>query len=67
MENMIGLVLLVVLALVICGCVCVVWAERGGPRWVRGVSAVTLFAGQLVRHSHKRRRRGWKGTSGEGD
>ncbi|MFE9118931.1 hypothetical protein [Streptomyces sp. NPDC007172] len=64
---MVGLVLVVLLVLVVGGCVCVVWAERGGPRWVRGVSAATLAAGQLVRHSRKNRRRGWKGTSGGGD
>ncbi|MFI7414577.1 hypothetical protein ACIBU0_38640 [Streptomyces sp. NPDC049627] len=38
-----------VLALVVGGCICVVWAERGGPRWVRGVAAVTLGLSQLVR------------------
>ncbi|CAL9606096.1 hypothetical protein SUDANB58_05538 [Streptomyces sp. enrichment culture] len=38
-----------VLALVVAGCVCVVWAVRGGPRWVRAVAAVTLTAGELVR------------------
>ncbi|MFF3978184.1 hypothetical protein [Streptomyces sp. NPDC001828] len=64
-ENMIGLVLVGVLVLVVGGCACVVWAERGGPRWARGVAAVTLAAGQLVRDSRKNRRRGWKGTSGE--
>ncbi|MYY08595.1 hypothetical protein GT204_06645 [Streptomyces sp. SID4919] len=32
--DIIALVLLVLLALVAGGCVCVVWAERGGPRWV---------------------------------
>lgn len=38
-----------VLALVVGGCVCVVWAERGGPRWVRGVAAVTLGLSKSVR------------------
>ncbi|MDO0914651.1 hypothetical protein QQM39_28615 [Streptomyces sp. DT2A-34] len=38
-----------VLALVVGGYVCVVWAERGGPRWVRGVAAVTLGLSRLVR------------------
>ncbi|WP_369037786.1 MULTISPECIES: hypothetical protein [Streptomyces] len=38
-----------ILVLVVGGCVCVVWAARGGPRWVRGVSRVTLFAGEAVR------------------
>ncbi|WP_372478423.1 hypothetical protein [Streptomyces daghestanicus] len=40
-----------VLVLVLGGCACVVWAERGGPRWARGVARVTLAAGELVRHS----------------
>ena len=48
------LVLSGVLALVIGGCLCVVWAERGGPRWVRGVAAVTLVAGELVRKSGRK-------------
>ncbi|MFV0132128.1 hypothetical protein ACLGIH_02470 [Streptomyces sp. HMX87] len=48
-------VLLVVLALVVGGCVCVVWAERGGPRWVRVVAAVTVGAGELVRAGKNRR------------
>ncbi|MDT0611192.1 hypothetical protein [Streptomyces lancefieldiae] len=38
-----------ILVLVVGGCVCVVWAARGGPRWVRGVAAVTLAVGELVR------------------
>ncbi|MFJ9742064.1 hypothetical protein [Streptomyces sp. NPDC101166] len=41
-------VLSCVLVLVVGGCVCVVWAARGGPRWVRGVAAVTVGLGQLV-------------------
>ncbi|MER5812845.1 hypothetical protein ABT143_32470 [Streptomyces sp. NPDC002033] len=55
---MILLVLLGVLALAAGGCVCVVWAQRGGPRWTRAVAAVTLGAGELLRRSDKRRRRG---------
>ncbi|GAA2615700.1 hypothetical protein [Streptomyces tubercidicus] len=54
---MINLVLLGVLVLAVGGCACVVWAERGGPRWVRGVATVTLAASELVRRSEKRRRR----------
>ncbi|MEU9995076.1 hypothetical protein [Streptomyces sp. NPDC050848] len=50
---MIGPAILVALALAIGGCVCVVWAERGGPRWVRAVAAVTLAVGELVRRSDK--------------
>ncbi|ANB10223.1 hypothetical protein SAM40697_6270 [Streptomyces ambofaciens] len=38
-----------ILVLVLAGCACVVWAARGGPCWVRAVSAVTLAAGELVR------------------
>ncbi|MET9933387.1 MULTISPECIES: hypothetical protein [unclassified Streptomyces] len=38
-----------VLVLVVGGCVCVVWAARGGPRWARGVAAVVLLGGELVR------------------
>ncbi|MEU2599347.1 hypothetical protein ABZ669_19410 [Streptomyces hirsutus] len=52
---MITLVLLGILALVVGGCVCVVWAERGGPRWARAVAAVTLGAGELLRRSGKNR------------
>ncbi|MFI1105867.1 hypothetical protein [Streptomyces melanogenes] len=63
---MIGLALFGVLVLAIGGCVCVVWAERGGPRWVRAGAAVTLAAGELVRRSAKNRRRGLNGrTSGD--
>ncbi|MEU3464981.1 hypothetical protein ABZ721_34150 [Streptomyces sp. NPDC006733] len=47
------------------GCVCVVWGARGGPRWVRAVASVTLAAGDAVRRSDKRRRRGLQGTSGQ--
>ncbi|MEV4941907.1 hypothetical protein [Streptomyces zaomyceticus] len=43
-----------VLALAVGGCVCVVWAARGGPRWVRVVAAVTLAAGSVVRSSRRR-------------
>ncbi|UKL04100.1 MULTISPECIES: hypothetical protein [unclassified Streptomyces] len=53
---MLGL-LLVVLALAVGGCVCVVWAARGGPRWVRVVSRLTLGAAELVRHLDKNRKR----------
>ncbi|MEU7642897.1 hypothetical protein [Streptomyces sp. NPDC039016] len=62
---MVDLALLGVLVLAVGGCVCVLWAERGGPRWVRRVAAVTLAAGELVRRSQKRRRRsGNRTTSG---
>jgi hypothetical protein len=54
--GMIVLVLAGVLVLVVGGCVCVVWAARGGPRWVRGVANVTVAAGQLVRASGRNSR-----------
>lgn len=60
------LVLLGVLTLAIGGCACVVWAERGGPRWVRAVATVTLAAGRLLRRAQKNRRRVSR-TSGNGD
>ncbi|MCZ4098478.1 hypothetical protein G3I60_11840 [Streptomyces sp. SID13666] len=63
---MIGLVLLGVLTLAIGGCACVVWAERGGPRWVRAAATVTLTAGRLLRRAEKNRRR-LSRTSGNGD
>ncbi|MGI5456563.1 hypothetical protein ACQEWB_26045 [Streptomyces sp. CA-249302] len=54
---MILLVLVGVLVLVIGGCACVVWASRGGPRWVRAVATVTLAAGEVVRRSERGTRR----------
>ncbi|MFD9035221.1 hypothetical protein ACFVZW_29400 [Streptomyces sp. NPDC059567] len=50
------LILSGVLVLAVGGCVCVVWAARGGPRWVRGVATVTLAAGQLVRRAGRTNR-----------
>ncbi|MET7490027.1 hypothetical protein [Streptomyces sp. NPDC005538] len=55
---MIVVLLLGVLALLIGGCACVVWAERGGPRWARVVATITLTASELLRSSEKKRRRG---------
>jgi hypothetical protein len=63
--NMIVLVLLGVLALTVGGCVCVVWAERGGPRWVRAVATMTLAAGKVVRRSERNRRPGLNGTTSD--
>ncbi|WP_017235886.1 hypothetical protein [Streptomyces sp. SS] len=51
---MILFVLIGVLALVVAGCVCVVWASRGGPRWVRAVAAVTLLGGEVARAGRRR-------------
>jgi hypothetical protein len=61
------LVLLGILALAVGGCVCVVWAQRGGPRWVRVVATVTLTAGELLRRSERNRRRSPNRTSDDGD
>ncbi|MFE7550429.1 hypothetical protein [Streptomyces gardneri] len=49
-------VLIGVLVLAVGGCVCVVWASRGGPAWVRAVAKVTLLGGELVRDNRKRSR-----------
>lgn len=46
-----------VVLLVLAGCACVVWAARGGPRWVRAVAAVTLAAGEAVRRSGRTSRK----------
>jgi len=46
---MILLLLAGLVVLAVGGCVCVVWASRGGPAWVRAVAAVTLAAGEAVR------------------
>ncbi|MEU3074103.1 hypothetical protein [Streptomyces laurentii] len=54
---MIVFVLIGVLVLAVAGCVCVVWASRGGPRWVRGAAAVTLAAGEGVRDVQRRNRK----------
>ena len=57
------LVLVGLLGLAVFGCVCVVWAERGGPIWVRAVAAVTVGLGKVVQSSGKQR----GGGSSRGD
>ncbi|WP_457028653.1 hypothetical protein [Kitasatospora sp. P5_F3] len=54
-------------ALAVGGCVCVVWADRGGPRWVQRVARATLGAGELVRFAHKHRPRGVNRSGDSGD
>ncbi|MFE0650712.1 hypothetical protein ACFVZH_19190 [Streptomyces sp. NPDC059534] len=61
---MILYVLIGVLVLAVGGCACVVWAARGGPRWVRAVAAVTLLGGEVVREG---RRRSLRRGGGNGD
>ncbi|MEU5918111.1 hypothetical protein ACWEPZ_31235 [Streptomyces sp. NPDC004288] len=60
---MILYVLFGLLALAVAGCVCVVWASRGGPRWVRAVAAVTLLGGELIRDERRRSRRRGNGNN----
>ncbi|MER5711472.1 hypothetical protein AB0B13_24395 [Streptomyces sp. NPDC042898] len=60
---MILMVLIGVLVLAVGGCVCVVWASRGGPGWVRAVAKVTLLGGELAR-DHQRRSRKQQGDGG---
>jgi hypothetical protein len=57
------LVLVGVVLFAVFGCVCVVWAERGGPTWVRVVAAVTVGLGKMLRSSGKNR----SGGSSSGD
>ncbi|MFF0298471.1 hypothetical protein ACFYS8_19375 [Kitasatospora sp. NPDC004615] len=64
---MIGVVLVVVLLLVVGGCGCVVWAERGGPGWVRMVARATLGAGEFVRRDARRRRIEQRRNNSSGD
>ncbi|MFE0174713.1 hypothetical protein ACFWZ2_20555 [Streptomyces sp. NPDC059002] len=45
----------------------VVWAARGGPRWVRGAAKVTLVAAELVGKASKGSSRGSSSTSGDSD
>ncbi|MFC4502321.1 MULTISPECIES: hypothetical protein [Streptomyces] len=56
-------VALLVLVLVVGGCVCVVWASRGGPRWVRWIATATLLLGEVVRAPG----RGNNQSGGDGD
>lgn len=52
---MVVAVLVVLVGLVVFGCVCVVRAQRGGPAWVRGVAALTLGLGGVIRAGGSRR------------
>ncbi|MEU4102448.1 hypothetical protein ACFY8X_35795 [Streptomyces tanashiensis] len=64
---MILYILIGVLVLAVLGCVCVVWASRGGPRWVRAVAMVTLLGGEAVRAGQRRSRRRSGGDTFTGD
>ncbi|MFJ3220610.1 hypothetical protein ACIPLC_32385 [Kitasatospora sp. NPDC086801] len=64
---MVGTVLVGVLVIVVGGCVCVVWAEHGGPRWVRAVASATLASGSLLRRFQRSRRRSRSRSLGSGE
>ncbi|GAB7188847.1 hypothetical protein ATKI12_8962 [Kitasatospora sp. Ki12] len=66
MTAVIGAVLIGLLALVVAGCACVVWADRGGPAWTRVVAALTVRSGEALRR-YRRDRRKNSGDSGGGD
>uniref|UniRef100_A0AAU2JQ29 Uncharacterized protein n=1 Tax=Streptomyces sp. NBC_00049 TaxID=2903617 RepID=A0AAU2JQ29_9ACTN len=59
--------LLLLLAAAVGGAACVVWAERGGPRWVRIVASVTLGIASMVRSAEKRGRRSRNSGGGNSD
>ncbi|MEU8436835.1 hypothetical protein AB0F18_28805 [Streptomyces sp. NPDC029216] len=61
------LVLGLLLVLAVGGAVCVVWADRGGPGWVRVVARVTLGLGSAVRAAGRNRRRGLNRGGGDAD
>ncbi|MFJ6632096.1 hypothetical protein ACIQMR_11955 [Streptomyces sp. NPDC091376] len=60
------LVLSGILVLAVGGCACVVWAARGGPRWVRAIAGATLAAGELVRHTGRASRSRSQGSDSDG-
>lgn len=62
LTVLLGLVVLAAVG----GCVCVVWAARGGPRWVRAISSATLTASELLRRSNRNRPRRLNGNSDSG-
>ncbi|WP_030753231.1 hypothetical protein [Streptomyces griseus] len=65
---MVTVLLAGMVGLAVVGCGCVVWASRGGPRWVRGVARVTLAAGEGVRRQQRRSRGGgWRQNQGDSD
>ncbi|MES5821426.1 hypothetical protein [Streptomyces sp. RG80] len=64
---MVSLMLVGLVALAVFGCVCVVWAERGGPPWVRVVATVTIGLGKVVGSSGKKRGGSSGSSSDDGD
>ncbi|WP_426366480.1 hypothetical protein [Streptomyces sp. E-08] len=64
---MILYVLIGVLVVAVAGCASVVWASRGGPRWVRAVATVTLLGGEVVRAGQRRNKSRTSGDTFTGD
>ncbi|MGY1499482.1 hypothetical protein ACW4TU_23355 [Streptomyces sp. QTS52] len=56
-----------VLVLAVGGCVCVVWAARGGPPWVRAVSTATLLAARVVSKMGTKSNHGSSNQGSDGD
>ncbi|WP_306332239.1 hypothetical protein [Streptomyces sp. KL118A] len=60
--------LYIVMALLAAGLAAVVWASRGGPRWVQGVAKATLVSAELVTSAVKKSSRsGYKSGNYSGD
>ncbi|MEV5978660.1 hypothetical protein [Streptomyces sp. NPDC052114] len=49
------------------GLAAVVWAARGGPRWVQGVAKATTVSAEVVTAAMKRSGRSNNSNSGSGD
>jgi uncharacterized protein YceK len=65
-DDVTTVLLLGVLALVLVGCVSVVWADRGGPRRVRVAANVTLTPAQVARWAGRSRGRSGSSSGGDG-
>lgn len=63
--SMAVLALVGVLVLVVGGCVCVVWASRGGPRWVRIVAKVTIGLAEVVQVLARSGRKSGSGSNSD--
>ncbi|MFD6435033.1 hypothetical protein [Streptomyces venezuelae] len=58
----------IVMVIVAAGLAAVVWAARGGPRWVHGVAKATLVTAEVVAAARKRKSGGISvGSGGTGD
>ncbi|MGA4850136.1 hypothetical protein ACOBQB_29285 [Streptomyces sp. G5(2025)] len=66
--SMMVLVLSVAVLIAAAGLGAVVWAARGGPRWVHGVAKATTVAAELAAVAAKKgRSNSTGGSSGSGD